>query len=262
MGGAVHPAGGRRRLEIWFFAVLAAVHGLLAAACLPFVIARFGVWYFGFMAVCCLTQALLLRAGDRSRAARWLARVGRVLFWLWAALFALAQGMIVLGQQGDEAAEQAQVILVLGAGLKDDAPSAALRARLDVAAAFLQRHPDALAVLCGGLGEGQHLTEAEAMRRYLVDRGVAPERLLKEDRSTDTRENILFARRLLEEQGLGGAATAVITNEFHLCRARRLMEWAGLDGVGLSAATPVAPYRALMRIRETFPLLWLLSQGG
>ena len=243
--------------------ILAAGHGVLAAGCLPFAIARFGVWYFAAMAVCCGAQAWLLHLAPRRRAARHLARAGRVLFWLWIALLVLAQGLVLQGQRADPAAERAQVILVLGAGLREGEPSPVLQARLDVAADFLQRHPDSRAVLCGGLGPGQPNTEAAAMARYLTrERGIDPGRLLLEERSTDTRENILFARQILEEQGLADAATAAVTSDFHLCRARRLMEWAGLDGCGLPAPTPGVLYGALLRLRETGPLLWLLARGG
>ena len=182
--------------------ILAAGHGVLAACCLPFAIARFGVWYFAAMAVCCGAQAWLLHLAPRRRAARHLARAGRVLFWLWIALLVLAQGLVLQGQRADPAAEQAQVILVLGAGLREGEPSPCCRRGWMWRRIFCSATRTAGPSCAAAWARGQPNTEAAAMARYLTrERGIDPGRLLLEERSTDTRENICLPGRCWRSRG-------------------------------------------------------------
>ena len=97
-----------------------------------------------------------------------------------------------------------------------------LIARLETAIAWLQDHPDVYCVVSGGTGEDEVISEAECMYRYMTAHGIAPERIIREDRSGSTRENISFSLQKLQEAGLlpasgsmEGAQIAVVTNEFH-----------------------------------------------
>ena len=80
-------------------------------------------------------------------------------------------------------------MIVLGAGVNGTEPSLSLRTRLDAALDYLTANPDIPAVLTGGRGYGETITEAQCMYDYLTERGVEPERLILEDAASNTAEN-------------------------------------------------------------------------
>ena len=147
-------------------------------------------------------------------------------------------------------------IIVLGAGVNGETPSLTLRTRIDAAAAYLEEHPDVPVVLSGGQGPGEAITEAECMRRALVRRGVDESRLYPEERSTSTQENLRYSRAILEELGVDPAQrVAIVTSDFHLCRARLM--WGG-DTAAVPAHLPSTLYFQCLTvnyfIREAFGL--------
>lgn len=118
-------------------------------------------------------------------------------------------------------------IIVLGAHVHPDGtPSRALRQRLEAARAYLDANPATVAVVSGGQGPDETSTEADAMAAWLIAHGIRPERILREDRSTTTAENLRYTRRLLG----GTEPVGIVTNDFHLWRALRIARRAGLAG--------------------------------
>lgn len=128
-------------------------------------------------------------------------------------------------------------VIVLGCQVKGDRPSRMLLTRVDAAAGWLEKHPDCLCIVSGGKGEDEEISEAECMRRLLTERGIAQERILLEDRSVSTRENLLFSARLLKEKGLAPRA-AIVTSEFHSCRAHLIARSLGLEDGAVPAGSP------------------------
>ena len=88
-------------------------------------------------------------------------------------------------------------IIVLGAHVNGTKLTLALLERVRRALLYLEENPGTKAVLSGGRGDGEQISEAEAMYRYLTEHGIAPERLIKEERSTNTKENLDFSLRLI-----------------------------------------------------------------
>ena len=148
-------------------------------------------------------------------------------------------------------------VIILGAGLvrRDQIP-VVLRQRLEVALGYLNDNPSSVAVVTGGLGAQATITEAHAMGSYLISQGIAPERIIFEEWSTTTQENLGYARQLLDSHFGGQDYTVVVvTNDFHLPRARILAWQAGLTAVGKSAPTQrhtIPRYYS----REHAALLW------
>jgi|GEM_PF-124097 len=131
------------------------------------------------------------------------------------------------------------VVIILGAGLRsNEEPSSHLESRLDTALAYLSQNPDALVIVCGGLGVGRTITEAESMARYLQARGIPPERIILEGKSTTTYENLVFAKEILDEHFPDGFRAVLITNDFHIRRAATLARHIGIDVNPLGAPTP------------------------
>ncbi|WP_054813423.1 YdcF family protein [Nocardia arizonensis] len=131
-------------------------------------------------------------------------------------------------------------IVVHGCGLVDGRVSPLLASRLDRAVAVYRAEVAAgrtpVIVTSGGRGPDEEVAEAEAMSDYLVAGGLPPEVILREDRSTDTRENLLFTEGLLTERG-GTARLVLVTSNFHVLRTAILARELGLDAEVIGART-------------------------
>ena len=145
--------------------------------------------------------------------------------------------LAVYGNRGTATFEE-DVVIVLGARVVGESVTNPLARRLDVAIYYFERNPNAYIVVCGGLGDMATITEAEAMARYLYARGVPRERILLEDLSTSTLENLTFAYGILNEHFPEGFSAVVVSNDFHLFRAVSTARSVGMDVNHLGAPTP------------------------
>ncbi|WP_053366752.1 YdcF family protein [Bacillus sp. FJAT-27245] len=158
-------------------------------------------------------------------------------------IFILAFGILYVGflhakihlHAKGEPAPGADYLIILGARVKGEIPSLALQERIDAAASYLHDNPSTVAIASGGMGPGEDISEAEAIKRELVWHGIAESRIIMEDRSTSTYENIKFSKELLPERVRKGL---LVTNTFHLYRAKMIAGDNGLDLGGLPAKTP------------------------
>ena len=126
-------------------------------------------------------------------------------------------------------------VIVLGAQVKGRTPSRALKKRLDAAAKYAAENPGTRLILSGGQGSGEEITEAQAMYEYLQKNGIAPERMLKEERSTTTKENLEYSRSFVEP----GAKVGILSNNFHIYRALALAKRCGYEAVYGSRRPPI-----------------------
>ena len=131
--------------------------------------------------------------------------------------------------------KNADYLIVLGARVKGTVPSLAFASRINAAAEYLKKNKETIVIASGGKGPGEDISEAESIRRELVDQGISEARIILEDQSTDTYENINFSKRLIpNDERLG----LVVTNNFHLYRAVSIARDKGLVVQGLPAETP------------------------
>lgn len=123
-----------------------------------------------------------------------------------------------------------EALIVLGAGLKGENPSRQLRYRLDAAISYHENNPDAVIVVSGGQGENEEISEAEAMKMYLVSNGVPEDMIIMEDKSVSTETNFKNSKEILD--GIFGQEYDVcyITNDFHVFRAGFQAKKAGFSG--------------------------------
>ena len=156
----------------------------------------------------------------------------------------------------------APYVIVLGAAVYGETPSISLRHRADRAVAHLAQNPSAAAVVSGGQGEGEDISEAECMRRYLTDKGVHHSRILTEDRSTSTLENLTFSKQAIEAAGGDPSRVAIVSSAYHLYRAKRMAASLGMAADGLASSDGYAVYMAGMYVREGLAVwkLWLLGR--
>ncbi|WP_227763779.1 YdcF family protein [Zhaonella formicivorans] len=121
----------------------------------------------------------------------------------------------------------ADAVIVLGCRLYGTVPSPFLQARLDEGLRLYQAGYGQYIIVSGGQGPGEDIPEAEAMRQYLIARGVEPKKIITEDQSTSTMENILFSKDKMEAYGLKDAV--IVSNKYHLKRTSLMAQSVGLN---------------------------------
>ena len=132
--------------------------------------------------------------------------------------------------------QEETTVVVLGCRVKNKKPSLALKERLDKTYQYLNENPKLQCILSGGQGANEEISEAKCMYQYLVSKGIDPHRLYQEDKSTSTRENILFSYQLIKKENLPKAIT-IITNEFHEYRAQTIARRLNIKSYAISAHT-------------------------
>lgn len=158
---------------------------------------------------------------------------------LGIALFLVVESQIVAAslRQPEPGADY---VIVLGAQVRGTRVTRTLRYRLNAAAQYLRTNPETQVIVSGGQGTGEDISEAAAMAAYLLEQGIAAERIIQEDRSTNTEQNIRFSRALMEGQpdrnGDDKNRVAIATSGFHVFRALRIARKQGLeDAIGIPA---------------------------
>ncbi|MBO6158066.1 MAG: YdcF family protein [Firmicutes bacterium] len=147
-------------------------------------------------------------------------------------------------------------LIVFGAAVYGETPSPSLRDRLDAALLYLNENPGTRVIVSGGMGPGERITEAEAMRVYLESGGIAPERIIMESKATDTSENLRYSFSLIEKEKAGSLADfsqvsiAVVSSEYHLYRIRYLADKLGHPVSGIAAPTSYWYLKVNYFIRE------------
>ena len=144
--------------------------------------------------------------------------------------------------------------VVLGCSVKGENPSRILKERLDAAYVYLMENPEAYCVLSGGQGEDELISEAECMYRYLTAAGIDGDRLILEDASGNTEENLRFSGELLAERGLDGDIT-IVTSEFHAYRAQKAAERLGMNSYSTPSRTFFL-YLPTYYVRELYGILY------
>ena len=144
--------------------------------------------------------------------------------------------------------------IVLGAQVKPWGPSVILRGRIDAAKSYLDDSPNANAVLSGGQGSDEIMSEAQCMYNVLTDSGVDSSRLYMEDKSTNTTENIRNSMKIIEDNNLNTDIT-IVTDGFHQLRARIICSQLGIKGnVGAVSSDTRLLYVPTYAVREWFAL--------
>ena len=164
---------------------------------------------------------------------------------------------IWLGNEMDRATKNTangskDYIIILGAKVKPGGvPSLSLKNRLDVAADYLHQFPHVKAIVSGGQGADEDRTEASVMYDYLIAKGIEHGRILQEDQSTSTYENLKFSKQLLPADVTG---ITIVSNDFHLKRATILAHKLDFQTDVLAAATPKVVEQK-SRLRERLALI-------
>ena len=126
-----------------------------------------------------------------------------------------------------------------------------LKYRLDQAYDYLKDNEATICIVSGGQGSNEPCTEAEAMERYLEDRGITSSRIIREDRSRNTLENLRFSKELIKE----GASVGIVTNNFHMFRGVAIAKKQGYTDVCGIPASSNPIYLPNNMLREFFGVI-------
>ena len=220
------------------------------------------VTHFGVMLPAALGLALVAYAFGAERWDAWLSasnwrltvwRVALGLFVVWLVTLAIFFGVLQRLKNRVPAGFAPQAIVVLGSSTPDGQPSPTLAKRLDLALTLAHAYPQAKVITSGGVDFNETVAEGKVMAGYLRDRGLPPARILVEDLSTSTRENLVFSQRAA--QGIGiqpGAQMVLVTSDFHTLRAGRIARKAGWSQVATAGAETPLYMRYNAWLREYF----------
>ena len=126
-------------------------------------------------------------------------------------------------------------VIIHGCGLTDDGrPTKLLSNRIDKAIEVYEKCAEKPFIIpSGGQGADEVVSEAEAMRRYLVEHGIPDGRIILEDRSTTTEENVRFSKEIVDARG--GGKVALVSSNYHVYRCLRIAREEGLRCTGIGA---------------------------
>lgn len=241
--------------KVHFETWMAVTLGLLAAA----VFFRFALQGYSYIAHTLTFIAALIVLHRFAPPALW--RAAAVLVSIGLFYFCAVEIPIILSARTDADAQR-DYIVVLGAQVKGRQPTPSLYYRLCGARQLMTDNPDCIAIVSGGQGDGEDVTEAQCMRDWLVEAGIDPARIYMEDKAESTMENLEYSFDII--RSLGGEPdgnVTILSSSYHLFRAKSMAKRLGVDAAGYSCA-PGNPVLALnFFIREAFGVthLWVFG---
>lgn len=204
---------------VWFIAPFVMLLVLNPGNILGVLICLFLIFRFGFEKKYNSVKEFFYR----NKFSKFLWRFFSVIVALFSVYAVVISGFIVGFSLKAPAENSSPTAVVLGAEVKPWGASALLQQRIDAAEQYLKAHPKASAVLTGGQGANEPVSEAQCMYESLVKQGISPERLLIEDKAANTKENIEFSYRIIKDKNLN-KNMAIVTDSYHQFRARIIAE--------------------------------------
>ena len=217
----------------------------------------FCVWYAG--GICFLLLSLFIRKNIFAKLPKAVNALLAACVSLGIVFVLLTQGMVVSGFMDSEK-ENLDYIIVLGSQVKPSGPAVVTRLRLDRAYEYAVNNPDTVIIVSGGQGSNEPAAEASVMKEYLVSKGIDESRIIAEDKSTNTSENLQFSMALTD--GLQDSSVGIVSSEFHMFRALAIAKKCGYtDTYGIPARS-VRLYLPNNMLRESIGILKDLLMGN
>ena len=210
-------------------AVICLIYGILVGALGSGGTKFFVVWIA--IAVLLLLFCGILYTGAWDKIPHALKFTAGILFGIFLLTFLVTEGFI-MSHMHESGEPDLDYIIVLGAQVHKDKPSIVLKYRLDKAASYLEENKNTVCIVSGGQGKNEPYAEAYGMAQYLMQKGIAEDRIILEDQSKTTEQNILNSKKFLQE----GKTVGILTNDFHMFRALQIAKKCGLgDACGIAA---------------------------
>ena len=250
-----------RKIVALVICVLLGISAFVLKFCLP---------GYGFSALVCVLLILLilfytlvpLLGARYPQTVKWMVKSVTVLLVIGALIVGITECFIIEASMGDLRAH-VDYVVVLGAKVRTTGPSASLWDRIYAARDYLREHPEAIAIVSGGQGADEPISEGQSMYDELVTQGIEEKRIWIEDQATSTWENLNYSLDLIEEKtGVRPAKLGVVSSEYHLFRASLFAKKCGVEFVGIPARTSRPSQMINHFMREVAGVWHYLLLGG
>lgn len=196
------------------------------------------------------------------KAARTVRKMFTTLLLIGLIIVGFTEAVIINASFGNPK-EHCDYVVVLGAKVRPDGPSVSLMDRICAAADYMTEHPEVTAIVSGGKGADEPMTEAQCMYDELVGLGIDPSRIWVEDQATSTWENLHFSLNLIQENtGTRPEKIGIVSSEYHLFRASLFADACGVEAVGIPAPTSRLSQKINHFMREVAGVWHYLILGG
>lgn len=163
--------------------------------------------------------------------------------------------IVILSAMVPTGLEEVSVLIILGACVRGKIITGSLQKRLDKGVEYLRSHENTNVIVSGGKGIGEEVTEAFAMKEYLIGKGINPERIVVEELSHSTEENLKYSLNYIKK---ANEKVGIVTNNFHIYRSVKLAKQIGYkDVVGIGAGTDPVLFLNYL-VREFFAVVYLV----
>lgn len=167
---------------------------------------------------------------------KWVVNLFKMGYILAAAIVAVILFFMI--QTACAPTGESTTVIILGCQVTEEGPSLMLQRRMDAAIAYLESHPDAVAIATGAQGWNESMPESQAIFDYLVAKGIDPARIYIEGASRNTEQNLRFSAAIIREHGLDDNVV-IASDGFHQFRAALFAQQHGLTSSPLSSRTPL-----------------------
>ena len=237
----------------------------LAAFFFKFMMAGYGFTALvlcGVIAILLFYNVMNLLAGKFPKAVKLIRRVFTICLCLGLVLVLVTECFII-GASFGVPKKSCDYVVVLGAKVRYDGPSVSLMDRIRGAYDYLTAHPNVIAVVSGGQGPDEPMSEAQCMYEHLVAMGIDPERVWIEDQAASTWANLNYSLDLIEAKtGQRPETLGVISSEYHMLRAGMQAEDCGIEPVRIPAETSLISQRVNHFMREVAGVWHYMIFGG
>ena len=199
-------------------------------------------WNFSFSTIFILVSIILIyiliitrNASFKNRYTRIIYKTYKIIMMLFVISFMILQSAILINIYKTKDIDnigKVDTMIILGAKVNENVVSKTLKLRLDKAIEYYHSNKDINIIVSGGQGKDEIMTEALAMKNYLVENNVDEEKIILEDKATTTLENIIFSKEIIGDLNLGDRIL-IVTSDYHLFRGRFIASILGFDNEGL-----------------------------
>lgn len=216
-------------------------------------------WNISFSSICIIISMILIyvlisakNILYKNKYTKLIYKIYRFVMMLFLSTFIILQGAITINihRTSDvKSIENVNTMIILGAKVNEDGISKTLKRRLDKAIEYYNTNKNINNIIVsGGQGSDEVVTEALAMKNYLVKNGVSKDKIIMEDKATTTLENIIFSKKIITDKNLKGKVL-IVTSDYHLFRGQFIASILGIDNEGLCSISPLSS-RIYYMIRE------------